>query len=201
MAEEKGVLDELAKPSDIEERPVLPGRAGASLNRLEERLRAYQRGDIAKEGSTTYTDERIAKITKTLGELLSQPMDVEKIGQASKVVLAETAGAREETRLEYGLTTVGRDTENDFYLDSGNCSRIHALYLVLPAYKELPERAFILDIYSTNGTELNNGKIEPGKLIPLKGGNRIKFPGIIPEEVHFTPLTAAESHVKAPAKI
>lgn len=67
-------------------------------------------------------------------------------------------------------STIGRSPENALQFIEGSVSRRHALFRV-------DERgdAWLTDLNSTNGTYLNDQRLEPGLPTPLEGGDRVQF--------------------------
>ena len=65
--------------------------------------------------------------------------------------------------------TIGRDKHNDFVVSQSTVSTMHAKI-------EYRNKFFFLeDLRSTNGTRLNDRKIEPGQPTLIKSGDRIRF--------------------------
>ena len=72
-------------------------------------------------------------------------------------------------RFDKSSVTIGRDSKNDLMVATPTVSNLHAII-------EYRDGAFFLeDQRSTNGTRLNDQKVEPGNPVRLKSGDRIKF--------------------------
>ncbi len=75
--------------------------------------------------------------------------------------------------LEEGEIKVGRDLSGcNFFLIGPGISRVHALI------KKEGDGVFIKDLGSTNGTYINNKKIEANVMVPAKYGDLISFAGV-----------------------
>lgn len=82
-----------------------------------------------------------------------------------KVVLV-SAGMNESFILKPGVTTIGREADNDIQLTSENVSRYHA------KFDNLPNVCDIEDMNSSNGTFVNGDR---GKSFVLKNGDEIRL--------------------------
>jgi two-component system cell cycle response regulator len=69
---------------------------------------------------------------------------------------------------------IGRAVEAHIFVDDRSVSRAHAM-VVLQEEKVV----CIKDMGSSNGTEVNNDKLEPGKLYPLKNNDQVKTGNVI----------------------
>lgn len=116
-------------------------------------------------------DARVARATQ-------QPeAHLKDLGDA----LARQTGTAQITKTK---TTIGRDPRNDIVIKKPTISGLHAII----EYRHL---AFYLeDQRSTNGTRLNNQKLQPNMSVRLKSGDRIQLAGyafmfVIPAQIPF----------------
>lgn len=99
------------------------------------------------------------------------PHDIEVAGSGETCVVAiytpDPANLGRRYVLNAGVTTVGRDADNDIVLESSNVSRRHA------RFEERGGHIFLLDEHSTNGTYVND---EPSRvaLHQLRRGDQIR---------------------------
>lgn len=67
--------------------------------------------------------------------------------------------------------TLGRQGDQvDILLDSPSCSRVHAAIV-----HHTDGRLFLIDLQSTQGTQLDGKRVPPNKPITLKDGSRLRF--------------------------
>jgi pSer/pThr/pTyr-binding forkhead associated (FHA) protein len=66
-----------------------------------------------------------------------------------------------------GVTTIGRDSDNDIVLDEATLSRCHAVLLAGS------QGIALMDLDSTNGTLVNGMLVSPDTPVPLADGDLI----------------------------
>lgn len=81
----------------------------------------------------------------------------------------ESIISRKSLVLDKKSMTIGRDSNNDIAIPKDTISSLHATIEYKDSY------FYLEDQRSSNGTSLNNKKIEPNKPVRLKSGDRIKF--------------------------
>jgi pSer/pThr/pTyr-binding forkhead associated (FHA) protein len=86
--------------------------------------------------------------------------------------------------------SIGRTKENDLWLDDESVSKIHAS-LVLNSSKQL----MVADTGSTNGTFINDRRIEYAKAFVLKDGDKLKF-GTVEVDLKYIPNETEEEVTK-----
>lgn len=96
----------------------------------------------------------------------------------------EAASGAAPLEIKKERTTVGRDRRNDIMIDRPTISSFHATI----EYRNMV--FFLEDQRSTNGTKLNDKRLEPNMPIRLKSGDRISFATfqfkfIIPNQIPF----------------
>jgi len=109
------------------------------------------------------------------GNDLTQKVEVKHIEGLKKyddcLVLIYTEGPDLGKRfdLKGKIISIGRDPDNDIYIDEETVSRQHA------KIEKKGGKTTIIDIKSTNGTYLNDLRLEPYIEYTLKDGDRIKI--------------------------
>jgi len=134
----------------------------------------------------------------------ASPFDVAELG-APAAELLDFGGQIGETGCTIALSgrrmAIGRDLHNDLAIPDDTISSEHALISVRDG------RHWLEDRRSTNGTWLADEQLEPGRAVPLKGGDRIRFaeielmyvlPGYVPGGA--TLFLDSSSHPSWPAR-
>ncbi len=109
------------------------------------------------------------------GNDLTQKVEVKHIGILKKqddcLVLIFTEGHDLGKRfdLQGKVISLGRDPDNDIYIDEETVSRKHA------KIEKKGGKTTIIDLESTNGTYLNDRKLEPFVEFTLNDGDRVKI--------------------------
>ena len=109
------------------------------------------------------------------GSDLTQKVEVKHISNLKKVndclVLIHTEGPDLGKRfdLKGKLISIGRDPDNDIYIDEETVSRKHA------KVEKKGGKTTIIDLESTNGTYLNDRRLEPFIEFSLNDGDRLKI--------------------------
>lgn len=76
---------------------------------------------------------------------------------------------QEIIEVDSGSLTIGRDTENAIVVDSDSVSRIHACVF------EVQGSWLLRDLNSTNGTQVNGVKVQPGQFRMLRHGDLVQL--------------------------
>jgi pSer/pThr/pTyr-binding forkhead associated (FHA) protein len=86
--------------------------------------------------------------------------------------ISETGRAERSVELT-GITTIGRDSDNDIVLEEITVSRCHALLLVQP------QGVILMDLDSTNGTFVNGAPAPPDEQVRLTDGDEIRMGRVV----------------------